>query len=155
MIDKMLLEQVLTKGMEGTDLFIVDVTIGKDNNIVVEIDSDTSVDIDECVRLTRLVESHFDRDKEDYDLEIGSAGLTSPLKVERQYHKNIGNEVEVLTADGKKVQGVLKTVEGEAFTVTVTEKQKVEGKKRPVMVEVDKEFDMNNIKYTKYLLSFK
>lgn len=54
MIDKMLLEQVLTKGMEGTDLFIVDVTIGKDNNIVVEIDSDTSVDIDECVRLSLI-----------------------------------------------------------------------------------------------------
>ncbi|MBS7352950.1 MAG: ribosome assembly cofactor RimP, partial [Muribaculaceae bacterium] len=122
MIDKMLLEQVLTKGMEGTDLFIVDVTIGKDNNIVVEIDSDTSVDIDECVRLTRLVESHFDRDKEDYDLEIGSAGLTSPLKVERQYHKNIGNEVEVLTADGRKLKGVLKAVDSEGFVLTTEQK---------------------------------
>ena len=71
---------------------------------MVEIDSDTSVDIDECIRLNRLVESEFDRDEEDYELEIGSAGLTSPLRVERQYHKNEGNEVEVLTADGRKLK---------------------------------------------------
>ena len=70
--------------MEGTDLFLVDVRISKDNNIVVEIDSDTSVDIDECIRLNRLVESEFGRDEEDYELEIGSAGLTSPLRERRQ-----------------------------------------------------------------------
>ena len=154
MIDKMLLEQVLTKGMEGTDLFIVDVTIGKDNNIVVEIDSDTSVDIDECVRLTRLVESHFDRDKEDYDLEIGSAGLTSPLKVERQYHKNIGNEVEVLTADGRKLKGVLKAVDSEGFVLTTEQKVKKEGHKRPVVEVVDSTFRYEEIKYTKYIIQF-
>ena len=101
MIDKSALIETLTKGMADTDLFLVDVTIGKDNRIVVEIDSDTAVDIEECIRLTRLVENDFDRDVEDYELEIGSAGLTSPLKVVRQYVKNIGNEVEVLTADGK------------------------------------------------------
>ena len=154
MIDKMLLEQVLTKGMEGTDLFIVDVTIGKDNNIVVEIDSDTSVDIDECVRLTRLVESHFDRDKEDYDLEIGSAGLTSPLKVERQYHKNIGNEVEVLTADGRKLKGVLKAVDSEGFVLTTEQKVKKEGQERPVVEAVDTTFRYEEIKYTKYIIQF-
>ena len=107
MIDKSALTAVLERGMEGTDLFLVDVRISKDNNIVVEIDSDTSVDIDECIRLNRLVESEFDRDEEDYELEIGSAGLTSPLRVERQYHKNEGNEVEVLTADGRKLKGIL------------------------------------------------
>ena len=154
MIDKMLLEQVLTKGMEGTDLFIVDVTIGKDNNIVVEIDSDTSVDIDECVRLTRLVESYFDRDKEDYDLEIGSAGLTSPLKVERQYHKNIGNEVEVLTADGRKLKGVLKAVDSEGFVLTTEQKVKKEGQKRPVVEALDSTFRYEEIKYTKYIIQF-
>lgn len=154
MIDKMLLEQVLTKGMEDTDLFIVDVTIGKDNNIVVEIDSDTSVDIDECVRLTRLVESHFDRDKEDYDLEIGSAGLTSPLKVERQYHKNIGNEVEVLTADGRKLKGVLKAVDSEGFVLTTEQKVKKEGQTRPVVEAVDSTFRYEEIKYTKYIIQF-
>ena len=63
--------------------------------------------------------------------------------------------MEVLDNEGKKVQGVLKDVDGDCFSITITEKQKVEGKKRPVMVEVDKTYNMNNIKYTKYLLSFK
>ena len=68
---------------------------------------------------------------------------------------HIGKEVEVLTAEGIKVKGILKSVDGETFVITVQEKQKQEGKKRPVMVDVDKTYNMNQIKYTKYLLSFK
>ncbi len=154
MIDKSALTEVLERGMEGTDLFLVDVKISKDNNIVVEIDSDTSVDIDECVRLTRLVDDAFDRDKEDYELEIGSAGLTSPLRVERQYKKNEGNEVEVLTADGKKLKGVLKAADAEGFVLTVVKKVKLEGAKRPVEQEEDLRFGYNEIKYTKYIIQF-
>ena len=63
--------------------------------------------------------------------------------------------MEVLTAEGVKVQGVLTAVDGDNFIVVVKEKQKLEGKKRPVMVDVEKSYNMNNIKYTKYLLSFK
>lgn len=154
MIDKSALTAVLERGMEGTDLFLVDVRICKDNNIVVEIDSDTSVDIDECIRLNRLVESEFDRDEEDYELEIGSAGLTSPLRVERQYHKNEGNEVEVLTADGRKLKGILKSADADGFVLTVVKKVKPEGAKRPVEQEEDLRFGYNEIKYTKYVIQF-
>ena len=133
--------------MEGTDLFLVDVRISKDNNIVVEIDSDTCVDIDECIRLNRLVESEF-------ELEIGSAGLTSPLRVERQYHKNEGNEVEVLTADGRKLKGILKSADADGFVLTVVKKVKPEGAKRPVEQEEDLRFGYNEIKYTKYVIQF-
>ena len=111
MIDKIALTKTLEKGMEGTDLFLVDVRIDNDNNITVEIDSDTTVDIDECVRLTRLVETEFNRDEEDYELEIGSAGLTSPLRTPRQYLKNIGNVVEVLTKKGQKSIGTMKAAD--------------------------------------------
>ena len=121
--------------MEGTDLFLVDVRISKDNNIVVEIDSDTSVDIDECIRLNRLVE-------------------TSPLRVERQYHKNEGNEVEVLTADGRKLKGILKSADADGFVLTVVKKVKPEGAKRPVEQEEDLRFGYNEIKYTKYVIQF-
>ena len=141
MIDKSALTAVLERGMEGTDLFLVDVRISKDNNIVVEIDSDTSVDID-------------DRDEEDYELEIGSAGLTSPLRVERQYHKNEGNEVEVLTADGRKLKGILKSADADGFVLTVVKKVKPEGAKRPVEQEEDLRFGYNEIKYTKYVIQF-
>ena len=73
----------------------------------------------------------------------------------QQYHCFVGKEVEVLDADGKKYKGVLKGVDGADFTVTVQEKQKVEGRKRPQLVEVDKTFQMDNVKYTKYLINFK
>ena len=72
-----------------------------------EIDSPTGVDIDACARITRSIEEAFDRDAEDYELEVGSAGITSDFKVRGQYDKNVGNEVEVLTRDGRKLHGTL------------------------------------------------
>ena len=73
----------------------------------------------------------------------------------QQYHCFVGKDVEVLDADGKKYKGVLKSVDGGDFTVTVEEKQKVEGKKRPQLVSVDRTFQMDTVKYTKYLIRFK
>lgn len=105
--------------------------------------------------MSKYIEEHLDREEEDFELEVGSAGLGQPFKVEQQYLNNIGKEVEVLTAEGKKIQGVLKSVDGNDFVVTVNEKVKVEGKKRPVKMDVDHTFQMDNIKYTKYLISFK
>ena len=101
------------------------------------------------------MQERFGDELGDYELEVGSAGIGQPFKVEQQYVNHIGKEVEVLDAEGKKVQGVLKQVDGRNFVVSVKEKQKLEGKKRPQLVEVDKTYNMDNIKYTKYLLSFK
>ena len=138
------------------DLFLVDVAISADNHIVVEIDSyEGSVSIDNCVAITRAVEQAFDRDKEDYELEVGSAGLTSPLKVKAQYVKNIGNDVEVLTTQGAKLKGVLSEVGDDTFTIKVAKKVKPEGAKRPVMVEEDVTIKYSETKYTKYLIQFK
>ena len=73
----------------------------------------------------------------------------------QQYVNFIGKEVEVLDAEGKKYKGVLKEVNGNTFTVTTKEKMKVEGKKRPVIADVDRNFEMDKVKYTKYIISFK
>ena len=154
MIDKELLRATLEQAMESTDLFVVDITIGADNHIVVDIDSDSSVDIDECVSLTRAVEARFDRDTEDYDLEIGSAGITAPLQMPRQYAKYIGKNVEVLTADGRKLKGELRAADDEGFTIAVLKKEKPEGAKRPIMVAHELTFNYSEIKYTKYLIEF-
>ena len=154
MIDKDLLIATINSGLEGTDMFLVDATVGSDNRIVVEIDSDSSVDIDSCAALSRKVEEVFDRDVEDYELEIGSAGLTSPLRVPRQYLKNIGNQVEVLTRDGRKLKGNLESAYDGGFTITVQKKVKPEGAKRPVMVDEPLTFGYDEIKYTKYLIEF-
>ncbi len=154
MIDKQALTTFIESRLEGTDLYLVDLRISSDNNIVVEIDSDTRVDIDRCVELTREIEGEFNRDEEDYELEVGSCGLTSPFKVKRQYEKNIGKEVEVLAADGKKYKGLLKQVGDDFFTILSEEKVKKEGAKRPTVENVERTFPYADVKYTKYLLQF-
>ena len=106
------------------------------------------------VACVNQVEEVFDRDVEDYELEIGSAGLTSPLRVPRQYLKNIGNQVEVLTRDGRKLKGNLESADEGGFTITVQKKVKPEGAKRPVMVDEPLTFGYDEIKYTKYLIEF-
>lgn len=155
MIDKKSLTDIINKALEGADMFLVDVQVSATNDITVEVDSLNDISIDECAKLNREIESKFDRDKEDYQLEVGSAGLTSPFKVKAQYDKYIGKEVEVLTADGLKAKGVLKSAGDSDFTIVTTVKEKPEGAKRPILVEKDETFKYENIKYTKYLIQFK
>ena len=155
MIQKELITQLVEEFIADTEHFIVDVKVTPDNGIVVEIDSEKGVDIEYCAELSRFIESKFDREVEDFDLEVGSAGLGSPFKVLKQYQKNIGNEVEILTKEGKKFSAMLKDATEESFTVTVTKQVKPEGAKRKVTVEEDVVFPYNEVKYTKYLIRFK
>ncbi len=161
MIDKELLEKTVAEAIADTDLFIVDINIGASNAVNVEIDSLTGVDIDECARITRHIESVFDRDVEDYELEVGSAGITSPLKVRAQYEKNVGNTMEVLTRDGRKLYGVLASVapgapldRDVAFTLEVPTKVKEPGMKRPVMKTEELPLSSADCKYVRYDLKF-
>lgn len=155
MINKDTVRSIVEEWLDGKEYFLVDIEISPDDRIVVEIDHADGVWIEDCVELSRFIEDHLSRDEEDYELEVGSAGLGQPFKVAQQYHCFVGKDVEVLDADGKKYKGVLKAVEGNDFTVTVPEKQKVEGKKRPQLVETDYTFQMDKVKYTKYLINFK
>lgn len=155
MIDKNVVKNLVEEWLTGREYFLVDVVVSPDDKITVEIDHADGVYINDCVELSKFIEDRLDREQEDYELEVGSAGLGQPFKVEQQYHNFIGEPVEVLTGDGKKVRGVLKSVEGREFTVAVSEKVKQEGKKRPVLMDVDHRYDMDNVKYTKYLISFK
>lgn len=155
MINKDTVRSIVEEWLDGKEYFLVDIEISPDDRIVVEIDHADGVWIEDCVELSRFIEDHLSRDEEDYELEVGSAGLGQPFKVAQQYHCFVGKDVEVLDADGKKYKGVLKAVEGNDFTMTVQEKQKVEGKKRPQLVETDYTFQMDKVKYTKYLINFK
>lgn len=155
MIDKNIVRRLVDEWLEGKEYFLVDIQISPDSKVVVEIDHADGVWIEDCVELSKFIEENLSRDEEDYELEVGSAGLGQPLKVPQQYINFIGKEVEVLDHDGRKVSGILKSVDGNKFVVSVNEKVHVEGKKRPVKMDVDHEYDMNEVKYTKYLISFK
>ena len=155
MISKSIVEGIVNEWLEGKEYFLVDVQVSPDDKIVVEIDHAEGVWIDDCVELSRFIESKLDREEEDYELEVGSAGIGQPFKVLQQYYIHIDKEVEVLTKEGKKMEGVLKEVADDHFVVTVQKKVKLEGAKRPKLVDEDVTFTYEEIKYTKYLISFK
>ena len=152
MIDKTELEKVINEALDGTKMYLVTLKVSKDNIIEVALDSDEDITIDDCVAVNDAVLAAFDRDEEDYELTVGSYGISSPLLLPRQYRKNIGYEVEVLTADGRKLKGVLADADDEGFTLTMMVKKKLEGKKRPELVEEQEHFNYNDIKQTKNII---
>jgi len=155
MIDKKTVYELTEAYLKDKNDFLVSVEVKPGNIIIVEIDNDTGVSIDDCIQLNKYLESRLDRDTEDYELEVGSAGISNPFKVLRQYEKNIGNEVEVLTKKGQKQAGILKEVGNDSFIVTIQKQVKPEGAKRKITVEEDLTFSYDEIKYTKYLIRFK
>lgn len=156
MIEKQVVKDLVQQWLESKpEYFIVDVTVSRDNRIVVEIDHPEGVWIEDCVDLSRFIESNLDREVEDYELEVGSAGIGQPFKVLQQYINHIGKEVEVLTRDGRKLKGVLKNADADGILLATRVKQTVEGKKRPVMADVELSFTYAEINQTKYLISLK
>lgn len=154
MIDKNSLRSFIEKRLAGTEYFLVDISVSASNEIKIEIDSMQNVNIDFCVELSREIEEEFPREPEDYELEVGSAGLTSPFKVKAQFEKNIGNKVEVITSDGKKLRGTLTEVGDTSFSVETTVKVKLEGAKRPVEQKKAETFAYNDVKSVKYDFEF-
>lgn len=155
MIEKSTICQVVNEWLENKEYFLVDVSVDSFNKILVEIDHADGVWIEDCVDLSRYIESKVDREIEDYELEVGSAGVGQPFKVLQQYYINVGSEVEVLLKNGQKLIGVLKNADEEGIVLTITKKVKEEGDRRPKMVEEDLQYKYDEIKYTKYLINFK
>ncbi|MCL1937433.1 MAG: ribosome assembly cofactor RimP [Candidatus Azobacteroides sp.] len=155
MIETVKLKEIVGRYLEGTDKYLVDVEIRPDNKILIEIDGDQAISIDDCVDLTRCIESQLNREEEDYELEVGSAGISQAFKVLRQYKKNTGNEVEVLLKTGMKYAGILKEAGDQHILLTVEKQIKPEGAKRKICVQEDVRFDYHEIKYTKNIIRFK
>lgn len=155
MIEKKLIIDFAEQYLEGSPNYLTDISVSADNTITVEIDNDHGVDIDDCVALSRYLESKLNRDTEDFELTVTSAGLSSPFKILRQYKKYEGREVEVLSKNGQKITGTLKSSDDNGFTVSVTKKIKPEGAKRKIEVEEDIRFAFDEVKHTKYLIRFK
>ena len=154
MIEKEKVRLLVDQWLDGKDYFLADLSVSDDDRIVVEIDHKEGVWIDDCVELSKFIEANLDREVEDYELEVGSAGIGQPFKVRQQYDNNVGQEVEVLVADGKKLKGVLKSVDDSGVVLTVKTKVKPEGAKRPKMVDVDTAVPFDQIKETKAVIKF-
>ena len=115
MIDKNIIKTAVNEWLEKGDYYLVDLEMTADDRIVIEIDHADGVWIEDCADLSRFLQEKFGEELGDYELEVGSAGIGQPFKVIQQYRNHVGKDVEVLTADGKKHQGVLKSADGRAF----------------------------------------
>jgi ribosome maturation factor RimP len=142
-----------TKLAEGTN-FIVDIAIKPGNKITILLDNDNGVSIKDCVEMSRHVESNLDREKEDFELNVMSPGLTEPFKILRQYQKNIDKQIDVVTKEGKKLTGKLISANEEGIELESKVKEKVEGKKGKQLIINNIKLTFNQIKETKIVISF-
>jgi ribosome maturation factor RimP len=155
MITKDQIEKIITSKIETEGLFLVDITISSANHISVFIDGDKGVTIDQCAELSRFIEQSLNRDEEDFELDVSSAGLDLPLKVQKQYIKNIGRLVDIVLIKGNKISGVLKNANNTGVDIEVEKSVLIEGKKRKQLVTVTESYSYTDIKSTKIVVSFR
>jgi ribosome maturation factor RimP len=148
MISLSTIKSLIEDRIEGTSCFVVDIKVDTSNNIVVELDNDKGISIDDCISVSRAIEHNLDREAEDFSLQVTSPGADKPLKVWRQYVKNLGRSVEVTLLDGKVETGKMIAVTDEGITL---ESIPVKPKSPITKIEISKD----QIKQTKIILSFK
>ena len=133
--------ELIEKKIEGTDIFLVEVTVKPGNVIRVHVDTPEGISIDECAEISRFVNASLDRDAEDFALEVSSPGLGGAFRVKQQYEKSVGRQIEVLYTDGVKVKGSLESVSGTGIVLQVSGKLT--------------EIGFNEIKTAKEIIAFK
>lgn len=111
MLDKFNILEIVKEALEGTDKFLVNLKITPNNRIFVDIDGDNGITIDDCIELSRKIENSLNRDEEDFELNVSSAGADSPLKLPRQYRRHIGRTLSVETLDGSQYEGALESAD--------------------------------------------
>ena len=135
--------------------FIVDVSVSKDNDIIVIVESEEGrIELDDCVSISRYFETKFDREAEDYSLTVSSAGLDQPFKVYRQFRKAVGTKVEVSLKGGRKMVALLSDADEESITLKYSVKEAVEGKKKKELVEHEDRFTMDQVNAVRPYIEF-
>ncbi|MEX0986663.1 MAG: ribosome assembly cofactor RimP [Bacteroidales bacterium] len=155
MISESKVIELVNSRIDGSEIFLVDVTMGQANDIRVLVDTMEGVRIEACAELSRWLNTELYKIDENFSLEVSSPGLGSPLVKMQQYKKNIGRDVEVIFNDGKKKKGKLTEVDEAGITLETTEKLLSGGsQKKKKHVQVTKEFDFKDIKSTKIVIEF-
>jgi ribosome maturation factor RimP len=155
MIHKEQILKIVENSIDPTKLFIVDITVSAANKINVTIDGFVGLSIDDCVALSRKIEKNFNREKEDFELEVSSPGLTQPFKLLQQYKKNIGKEVEILFNDGIKTIAIIANVAENGIDIEEEKNIKSQGSKKKEKIIEKKFVEFESIKSTKLIISIK
>lgn len=137
-------------------LFVVSLTISKRNIINVELDKfEGNVSVTDCVSVSRNIEHNLNREEQDFELSVSSAGLDNGLRVFPQYKKNIGKGVKVMLIDGGTIEGTMINATPEQITIQTKRKERIEGRKKKETIIEDHVLPMDKIKETKIVISFK
>lgn len=153
MIDKSKIAQLVNEKLTD-DQFLVDVTVSSSDVIHVMVDSDTAISINQIVEISRHIENNLDREVEDFELSVFSAGLSEPLRLVRQYKKNMNKELDVVLNSGQKLTGILIKADDQGIDLEVTTKEKMEGSKKKELVTRVHSFDYSEIKEAKKIIKF-
>lgn len=154
MADKAKIESLVLQELDD-EMFLVDVSVSPSNVIQVYIDSFDGLTIDKCVAISRSIEQQLDRDAEDFELQVSSPGLSEPLKVIKQYVKNIGRDLEVLTSEGQILEGELHEADEEGILLKTAKREKVEGHKKKQLIVKEHQLKYGEINSAKVVVSFK
>ena len=155
MITKERITQLIEEKIAGSDMFIVEVDVRPGNMVDVTMDADTGITIEACTEIHRHILKNIDREIEDYGLDVSSPDLSKPLKVRRQFVKNIGRSLNVKTLDNAKTEGLLTNVSDHGVALLTKSKEEVEGKKGKKWVERSIEIPFEQMKEAKVVISFK
>lgn len=148
MVDKVHVLDIIHSTLDGSDKFLVDLKITTDSRIYVSIDGDNGINIDDCIELSRAIENSLDREVEDFELNVASAGLDSPLKMPRQYKKNVGRDLDVTTQDEERISGTILEADDEKVVLRPL------GKKKKGEEKKDVELKYADIKTAKIMIKF-
>lgn len=147
-------QALLEEGLAShPSLFLIDFSISSDNKISVVIDGDHGVTLQDCIDVSRSIEHNLDREEQDFSLEVASAGATSPLKLPRQYKKNVGRKLEVHTEDGK-IEGILTSVNEDTIVLEWKAREPKKVGKGKETVEKKAEISYSEIKKAVVIITF-
>ncbi len=155
MISKKNIEVFLSEELEDSDIFLVDVLVKSGNGIRVFVDKPEGITIQECYNVSRMITGEFDREVEDYSLDVSSPGLDIPLMKPAQYEKNLEKEVKVVLNDGGEHKGILKSHNELGIELFKKNKVRIEGKKNKQWEEELLTLKFDDIKTVKVVISFK
>lgn len=139
---------------ENPDLFLIEMTISQDNKIMVVIDGDHGVTLQDCINVSRAIEHNLDKDEYDFGLDVASAGATAPLKLLRQYTKNIGRKLKLITLDQEKYEAILDGVVEDKIVLKWKAREAKAVGKGKVTVEKEALVPFENIKEASVIISF-
>lgn len=155
MITKEQVTALVAEQIDGTDMFVVEISVRPGNKVEVLLDADSGVTIEHCTDVHRHLVKAFEEAEEDFEMQVSSPGVGQPLRVKRQYFKNVGRSIKVKTTEGGKAEGLLKNATEDGIEVEFEAREEIPGKKGKKKVVKTETIAFHHIAEAKIVITFK